>query len=78
MGSFFSFLDHLNMIEDDSSRYEVSVSEEGFSYLDLVSEKNARRLSFGRKAKSRNGGGVGWFNSGTRSIECQESGNDRS
>ena len=49
MGSFFSFLDHLNMIEDDSSRYEVSVNEEGFSYLDLVSEKSVRRLSFEEK-----------------------------
>ena len=42
----FSFLDHLNLIEDDSSRYEVGVSDEGFSYLDLVSEKKTRQLSF--------------------------------
>ncbi len=49
MGFFFSFLDHLNLIEDDSSRYEVSVSDEGFSYLDLVSEKSVQRLSFKEK-----------------------------
>lgn len=55
MGSFFSFLDHLNMIEDDSSRYEVSVSEEGFSYLDLVSDKNARKLSFEEKQSRETG-----------------------
>jgi hypothetical protein len=45
----FSFLDHLNLIEDDSSRYEVGISDNGFSYLDLVSEKQARHLTFAEK-----------------------------
>lgn len=49
--AFFSFLDHLNFVEDDSSRYEVAVGDEGFSYLDLVSEKKARRLTFEEKQR---------------------------
>ena len=53
--AFFSFLDHLNFIEDDSSRYEVGITDEGFSYLDLVSEKKARRLTFADKQSRETG-----------------------
>ena len=44
--SMFSFLDHLTYVEDDSSKYEVGVDENGFSYLDMLSDKKARKLSF--------------------------------
>lgn len=47
--ALFSFLDHLNLIEDDSSQYEVAVGDNGFSYLDLMSEKQARTLTFEEK-----------------------------
>jgi len=51
----FSFLNFLNFVEDDSSRYEVGITNEGFSYLDLVSEKEARRLTFSEKQERETG-----------------------
>ncbi len=66
--AFFSFLDHLNLIEDDSSRYEVGISDEGFSYLDLVSEKKAR-LTFEEKQNRETGAGFGRFHPGTRTFK---------
>ncbi|MEX0717016.1 MAG: hypothetical protein WD066_10525 [Planctomycetaceae bacterium] len=53
--AIFSFLDHLNLIEDDSSRYEIGVSDRGFSYLDLMSEKKARQLTFEEKKERQTG-----------------------
>ena len=47
--AMFSFLDHLNLIEDDSSQYEVAVGDNGFSYLNLMSEKQAKQLTFSEK-----------------------------
>lgn len=49
--SAFSFLDHLTYVDDDASNYEVTIAQEGFSYLDMLSEKNARTLSFAEKQK---------------------------
>ena len=42
----FSFLDHLTFVDDDSSNYEIGIHDGGFSYLDMVSEKRAKRISF--------------------------------
>ena len=53
--AFFSFLDHFNFIEDDSSSYEVGISDEGFSYLDLASEKKMKAISFQEKQKRETG-----------------------
>lgn len=47
--AFFSFLEHLNFVEDDSSSYEVGVTGNGFSYLDLGSEKKIKQISFEEK-----------------------------
>ncbi|MBM81238.1 MAG: hypothetical protein CMJ78_11690 [Planctomycetaceae bacterium] len=49
--ALFSFLDHLNLVEDDSSQYEVAVGDNGFSYLDLMSDKKVRAISFEEKQK---------------------------
>ena len=46
---FFSFLDHITFVDDDSSSYEIGIGDEGFSYLDLVSEKRAKQLTFEEK-----------------------------
>ncbi|MFC1758596.1 TerB family tellurite resistance protein [Planctomycetota bacterium] len=46
---FFSFLDHLNFVEDDSSSYEIGIGDNGFSYLDRVSEKKAKEVTFAEK-----------------------------
>ena len=43
---FFSFLDHLTYVEDGASRYEIDIGDSGFSYLDMVSDKKARSLTF--------------------------------
>jgi uncharacterized tellurite resistance protein B-like protein len=48
---FFSFLDHVTYVDDDSSSYEVGVDDNGFSYLDMASEKKAQRLTFEQKQK---------------------------
>ncbi|MBI1309894.1 hypothetical protein GC176_01200 [bacterium] len=53
--ALFSFLDHLNLIEDDSSQYEVAVGDNGFSYLDLMSEKKAKALTFEEKQQRETG-----------------------
>ncbi len=53
--AFFSFLDHFNFIEDDSSSYEVGITDEGFSYLDLASEKKVKAISFQEKQKRETG-----------------------
>ena len=53
--SFFSFLDHFSFIEDDSSSYEVGITDEGFSYLDLASEKKIKAISFQEKQKRETG-----------------------
>ncbi|MCG6156692.1 tellurite resistance TerB family protein [Rubinisphaera margarita] len=49
--SHFTFLDYISFVEDDSSSYEVGVTDNGFSYLDLASEKKRRALSFAEKQK---------------------------
>jgi uncharacterized tellurite resistance protein B-like protein len=43
---FFSFLDRFTVVEDDSSSYEVGISDDGFSYLDMLSEKKAKQITF--------------------------------
>lgn len=47
--SAFSFLNRFTYVDDDASRYEVTIAQEGFSYLDMLSEKSARTLSFAEK-----------------------------
>ncbi|QDT44550.1 Tellurite resistance protein TerB [Gimesia alba] len=49
--TFFSFLDHFSFVEDDSSSYEIGITDEGFSYLDLSSEKKVKAISFAEKQK---------------------------
>ena len=49
--SAFSFLDHLSFVEDDASSYAVEISENGFSYLDMLSEKKARKSGFEEKQR---------------------------
>ena len=48
---FFSFLDHFTFVEDDSSSYEIGIGDEGFSYLDMVSDKKARQITLAEKQK---------------------------
>jgi tellurite resistance protein len=48
---FFSFLDHFTFVEDDSSSYEIGIGDEGFSYLDRVSEKKARQITLEEKQR---------------------------
>jgi len=52
---FFSFLNHLTFVEDDSSKYEIAIEDNGFSYLDMVSEKKARLITFEQKQKRETG-----------------------
>jgi len=49
--AFFSFLDHLTVVDDDSSSYEIEVGNDGFSYLDMLSEKRGKRVSFEDKQR---------------------------
>ncbi len=53
--AFFSFLDNLNLIENDASQYEVGISDEGFSYLDMGSEKKVQKLTFADKQARESG-----------------------
>ncbi len=53
--TFFSFLDHFNFVEDDSSSYEIGITDEGFSYLDLASEKKIKAISFEEKQNKETG-----------------------
>jgi hypothetical protein len=50
---FFSFLDRFTIVEDDSSSYEVGISDDGFSYLDMLSEKKAKRITFEERQKKQ-------------------------
>jgi len=50
-GGFFSFLDHFTFVDNDSSRYEIGITENGFSYLDMVSEKKAKAITFEERQK---------------------------
>src|SRR5260221_12040474 len=50
-GGFFSFLDDLTYVEDDASSYEIGVGDNGFSYLDMVSAKRAKLLTFEEKQR---------------------------
>jgi len=50
-GGFFSFLDEMTFVEDDSSSYEINISDSGFCYLDMLSEKKAKRIAFEEKQK---------------------------
>lgn len=45
----FSFLDYFSFVEDDSSSYEVGVTDAGFSYLDMASEKKRKLITFEEK-----------------------------
>lgn len=49
---FFSFLDYITYVDDDSSKYEISVNDTGFSYLDMMSEKKAR-ITFAEKQQRK-------------------------
>ena len=53
--AFFTFLDHFSFIEDDSSSYEIGITDEGFSYLDLASDKKVKAISFEEKQKRETG-----------------------
>ncbi len=46
---FFSFLDDLTFVEDDSSRYEIDIGDAGFSYLDMASDKKVKSVTFEEK-----------------------------
>jgi hypothetical protein len=50
-GGFFSFLDDLTYVDDDASSYEIGVGDNGFSYLDMMSPKRARLITFEEKQR---------------------------
>jgi uncharacterized tellurite resistance protein B-like protein len=52
---FFSFLNHITFVDDDSSKYEIAIEDNGFSYLDMVSEKKAKRITFEQKQERETG-----------------------
>lgn len=55
MSKTFSFLDYITFVEDDSSSYEVGVTDAGFSYLDMASEKKRKKITFEEKQQRETG-----------------------
>jgi tellurite resistance protein len=50
-GGFFSFLDDLTYVDDDASSYEIGVGDNGFSYVDMMSPKRGRLITFEEKQR---------------------------